>query len=200
MLDITKSKKREWCIQMKIIAILGSPHVNGNGAVALDNLLSGARANGAECIKYELSKLQIANCLGCRKCIENGGNCVLKDDFTEIFDQMKTADLVIIASPIHINQVNGYTKTFLDRCYPLTDKKHKPRFGKRKLVMLWTYGVPIPFIFSRYIRSTSRSLKAMGLIIKKNIIINGCTTIGKVQNDKMLQHKLQQKGRDLTDL
>ncbi len=182
---------------MKIVAILGSPHTKGNGSFALDTLLSSAEKKGAECVKYELSKLNIHNCLGCRKCIENGGCCVLKDDFTEIFEQIKTADLVIINSPVYINQVNGYTKTFLDRCYPLTDEKHKPRFSQRKLVMLWTYGVPIPFIFSRYIRSTSKSLKAMGLIIKKNIIIHGCTTISKVENDTKVQKKLQKIGASL---
>lgn len=179
---------------MKVIAILGSPHIHGNGSIALDTILSTLQNKGAECKKYELCKLNIRNCLGCRKCIENGGICVLKDDFTEIFEDIKTADLVIITSPIYINQMNGYTKTFLDRCYPLTDEKHKPRFGQRKLVMLWTYGVPIPFIFSRYINSTGRSLKAMGLIIKKNITIQGCTTISKVKNDEKLQKKLKKIG------
>lgn len=180
---------------MKIVAILGSPHTNGNGAFALDSLLKGAEENGAECLKYELSKLNIKNCLGCRKCIENGGICVLKDDFIEIFENIKTADTVIIVSPIYINQVNGYTKTFLDRCYPLTNKYHQPRFGKRNLIMLCTYGAPIPFIFSKYIKSTGKSLKAMGLINKKNIIIHGCTTIDKVKNNVKLQSKLKSMGK-----
>jgi multimeric flavodoxin WrbA len=182
---------------LKIVAILGSPHINGNGAFALNSILEGAKENGLEFIKYELCKLNIKNCLGCRKCIENGGVCVIKDDFTEIFEQIKTANTVIISSPIYINQVNGYTKTFLDRCYPLTDKNHKPRFGKRNVIMLCTYGVPIPFIFSRYIKRTGKSLKAMGLINNRNIIIHGCTTINKVKNTANLQAKLETIGKKL---
>lgn len=174
----------------KIVAILGSPHTSGNGAVAIDSLLKGASKNDSEFKKYELSRMVINNCLGCRKCIENGGMCVIKDDFNVIFEDIKSADTVIISSPIYINQVNGLTKTFLDRCYPLTDIKHKPRFGKRNVIMLCTYGVPIPFIFSRYIKSTGKSLKAMGLINKKNIIIHGCTTIDKMKNDYKTQKKL----------
>lgn len=174
----------------KIVAILGSPHTSGNGAVALDSLLKGATENGSAIIKYELTRMDINNCLGCRKCIENGGMCVIKDDFNVIFEDIKSADTVIISSPIYINQVNGLTKTFLDRCYPLTDIHHKPRFGKRNVIMLCTYGVPIPFIFSRYIKSTGKSLKAMGLINKKNIIIHGCTTIDKMKNDYKTQKKL----------
>lgn len=182
---------------MKIVAVLGSPHTQGNGAAALKCVLDGAAENGAECVSYELCRLKIQNCLGCRKCVENGGVCVLKDDFTEIYESIKTADMVILSSPIYINQVNGFLKTFLDRCYPLTDKYHKPRFGKRGVMMLCTYGAPIPFIFSRYIKSTGKSLKAMGLINKKNIIIPGCTTIDKVKNDVRLQAKLRKLGSSL---
>lgn len=182
---------------MKIIAILGSPHANGNGSEALNIILNEAEQKGHEYIKYELCKLNIKNCLGCRQCIKNGGKCVLIDDYTEIFEQIKTADHVIISSPIYINQVNGLTKTFLDRCYPLTDEHHKPRFGKRKVTLLCTYGVPIPLIFSKYINKTSKSLKAMGLISTKNIIIHGCTTIDKVKNDSKLILKLRKIGAKL---
>ncbi len=184
-------------MSLKIIAILGSPHINGNGAFALDCILNGAKENGAECLKYELCKMNIKNCLGCRKCVENGGVCILKDDFTEIFENIKNADIVIISAPIYINQVNGYTKVFLDRCFPLTDKDHKPRFGKRNVIMLCTYGVPIPFVFSKYINRTAKSLKAMGLLNRKNIIIHGCTTIDKVKNDVKLQSKLNTLGKKI---
>lgn len=182
---------------MKIVAILGSPHVKGNGAVALDCILKGAKENGAECLKYELCKMDIKNCLGCRQCVDNGGLCVLKDDFSIIFDNIKNADTVIISSPIYINQVNGFTKTFLDRCYPLTDKDHQPRFGRRKVIMLCTYGAPIPFVFTKYINRTAKSLKAMGLMNRKNIIIPGCTTIDKVKNDVKLQTKLKTLGKKI---
>ena len=182
---------------MKIVAILGSPHSRGNGAAALDCVLAGARENGAQCVTYALCKLHIQNCLGCRKCVENGGVCVQKDDFAEIYEAIKAADLVILSSPIYINQVNGLLKTFLDRCYPLTDSHHKPRFGTRRVMMLCTYGAPIPFVFSSYIKSTGKSLKAMGLINRKNIIIPGCTTIDKVKHDAKLQEKLKRIGRSL---
>lgn len=182
---------------MKIVAILGSPHKNGNGATALKAILNGAKTNGHEIQLFELASLNIHNCLGCRKCIENDGICVLKDDYTEIYESIKTGDTVIIESPIYINQVNGLTKTFLDRCYPLTDVHHKPRFGKRDLILLCTYAVPIPFIFSNYIRSTAKSLKAMGFVCTKRIIINGCTTIDKAANDAKLLKKLKLFGKGL---
>ena len=174
----------------KIVAIMGSPHLNGNIAGAIQTIINSAQEANVVCTKYDLCELNIKNCAGCRKCVENGGICVLQDDMKMIFEDIKTADAVIIGSPIYIHQVNGLTKTFLDRMFPLTDKEHKPRFGNKKLIMVYTYGAPIPFIFNRYIKSTGKSLKAMGLVMYKNIIINGCYTIDKVKKDNTLQNKL----------
>lgn len=178
----------------KIIVIMGSPHISGNISQALNAVVRGAEEYGASCTQYDLCKLNIKNCLGCRKCIENGGICVLQDDMKQIFEDIKTADILLIGSPIYINQVNGYVKTFLDRMYPLTDSRHRPRFGKRRLYMLYTYGVPIPFMFGRYIRATGKSLKAMGLLIQKNIVIHGCTTIDKVKTSDALLKRLYNTG------
>lgn len=181
----------------RIVAIMGSPHAEGNGARALHAMVEGAKAAEATVSTYALAKLRIENCRGCRACVKNGGVCVIDDDMKPIFEAIKTADTVIIVSPIYICQVNGYVKTFLDRLYPLTDERHKPRFGSRDLIMLYTYGAPIPFVFHRYIRSTGKSLKDMGLLIKRNVVVHGCTTIDKVAKDKALQRKLYRIGEAL---
>lgn len=114
--------------KQKLVVIMGSPHLNGNVASAVNAVMSGAEQAGLAAEKYDLPKLNIQNCCGCRKCVENGGKCVLKDDMAAVFEAVKAADIVLIASPIYICQVNGYTKTFLDRLYPLTDAHHKAVF------------------------------------------------------------------------
>lgn len=181
----------------RIVSIMGSPHSKGNLAISLDCLLTAEKNKGTNCLTYELAKMQIRPCLGCRKCIENGGNCVLNDDAKLIMEEIKSADVVILATPIYINQMSGPMKNFLDRMYPLTNEKHQPRFGKHKLIMLYTYGVPIPLMFSRYIRTTGKSLKAMGLIYSKRIAVHGCVTLDKVQNDTKLQNKLKEIGKKI---
>lgn len=181
----------------KIVSIMGSPHMSGNLAISLECLLDEAKIQGANCITYELCKMQIKPCLGCRKCIENGGNCVMKDDASMIMEEIKSADLVILATPIYINQVSGPVKNFLDRMYPLTNERHQPRFGKRKLIMLYTYGVPIPLMFSRYIRATGKSLKAMGLIYTRCVAVHGCVTLEKMKEDMKRQSKLRKIGKKI---
>lgn len=183
--------------KQKLVVILGSPHLNGNASCAVNAIIAGAAQAGIEAEKYELPRLNIKNCIGCRKCIQNGGICVLKDDMAVVFEAVKSADIVLIASPIYICQVNGYTKTFLDRLYPLTDAHHRPRFGRRKLVMLYTYGAPIPFLFRRYMKQTGKNLKAMGLRLHKIVILQGCTTLNKTSQDTLRLHRLRKLGQKL---
>lgn len=173
---------------------MGSPHVDGNVAHAVNAIMDGASQNNIKCTKYELCKMNIKNCVGCRKCIENGGECILKDDMQEIFERIKSADIVLIAAPIYICQVNGLTKTFIDRLYPLADKWHRPRFGKKDLIMLYTYGAPIPFLFRRYMKQTGKDLKAMGLKLKKTIVLPGCTRIDKTKNNEKRLKKMRRIG------
>lgn len=181
----------------KLVVIMGSPHLNGNAASAADAVARVAEQAGIVTVKYNLAQLKLQNCIGCRKCVENNGECVLKDAMAEVFDAVRTADIVLIASPIYICQVNGYTKTFLDRLYPLTDKHHKPRFGTRRLVMLYTYGAPVPFLFRRYMKQTGKDLKAMGLQLYKTIILHGCTTIDKTKQDEKRIARLHSFGKSL---
>lgn len=182
-----------------LVVVMGSPHLKGNVACAVDAVIAGAVQAGLTAVKLELPKLTIQNCSGCRKCVENGGECVLEDDMAEVFKAIKGADIVLIASPIYICQVNGYTKTFLDRLYPLTDARHKPRFGTRKLVMLYTYGAPVPFLFRRYMKQTGKDLKAMGLLLHKTLILQGCTTLDKTKRDEKLLKRLNAFGKSLGD-
>lgn len=184
----------------KMVVVMGSPHLNGNVASAADAVIMGAKQSGIQVKKYELPKLNIKNCCGCRKCVENGGKCIIRDDMETVFEAVKNADILLIAAPIYICQVNGYTKTFLDRLYPLTDAHHKPRFGTRKLIMLYTYGAPIPFLFRRYMKQTGKNLKAMGLKLNKTVILQGCTTIEKTKNNKKRQKKLHLLGTRIRNL
>jgi len=182
----------------KVVAFIGSPHEDGNVATAVNEIINGCKTNGSECIVYNIDKLNIAYCKGCLACNKTGGKCVIKDDMTEIIKQVSDADIVIIGSPIYICQVSAQTKTLMDRFYALTDAKHTPYYGVKKLIMLYTYGVPIPLVFNRYITYNGGTLKYMGLKLYKNIVINGCYEKDKVKNNIKLLNRLNKLGKKIS--
>ncbi|MCX8074953.1 MAG: flavodoxin family protein [Clostridia bacterium] len=178
----------------KIVAFVGSPHTYGNISTAINQILEGAKNNKSECITYNIDKLNIGYCRGCFVCNKTGGICVIKDDMQGIIEQLKEADIVIIGSPIYICQVSAQVKTLMDRLYVLTDEKHNPLYGSKKLIMLYTYGAPIPYIFNKYIKYNGNALKYMGLKLYKNIAIYGCYERDKVKRNRTLLKKLNSLG------
>lgn len=156
----------------KVVVFMGSPRKKGNVDTILDEIIRGVNDNGAEVKKYYLNDMNIKGCQGCLYCRKTP-SCALKDDMVEVYEDIKSAEYVIIGSPVYICQVSAQTKLLLDRLYPLTEinkAKHTPRFGEKKLIMVYTQAAPISFLFKRYFRYTAKHLKGMGLNHYKTII------------------------------
>lgn len=106
---------------MKILALNGSHRGEaGCTQLLLDKLAQGAGEAGAAGADFEtvvLAKQNIMPCSGCEVCHtpEHYLRCVHEDDVQAIFSRMKTADLVIYATPVYIFNISGLMKTFMDR-------------------------------------------------------------------------------------
>lgn len=173
----------------KALIFIGSPRKGGNTDTLVNELIKGIDQSKVDIEVHYLDKMNINGCKGCLYC-RNHPTCILKDDMVGIYESLKSAEYVIIASPVYICQVSAQTKLLLDRLYPLTeiDKwRHIPRFGKKKLIMLYTHAAPFDWIFRRYFRYTAKSLKGLGLIHYKTLI--ACKSFNKdstKENKKVL--------------
>jgi multimeric flavodoxin WrbA len=100
---------------MKVLGILGTPHVQGNTVLLLDAALAGAAAAGAETEKINLAGLTLEFCVGCSKCHATG-ECIYDDDAEAIKTKMDAADGLLLGAPNYINNVPGQLKVLMDRC------------------------------------------------------------------------------------
>ncbi len=149
----------------KIVAFIGSPRKNGNVDTIVQQIIDGATTSSSTIKKFYLNDMNIKGCQGCLYC-RKVHDCAVKDDMQIIYNEIKDADYVIIGSPVYICQVSAQTKLLLDRLYPLTEidkSKHTPRFGKKKLIMVYTQAAPFSFLFKKYFKYTAKHLKGMGL-------------------------------------
>lgn len=105
----------------KIYAINGSPRVDFNTAEVLQNALDGAAAAGAETELIQLGTLNYSPCRSCMYCKrkENStkGICAVKDDLTPILEKLRSADAIIMGSPVYFGNVSGYFRSFMERFY-----------------------------------------------------------------------------------
>lgn len=105
---------------MKITLINGSARDNGSCAFILDRIAEVFDKNSDEILKYNISKMKIKYCIGCKSCYENG-KCVHNDDVEMIVKDILSSDYVVIAVPSYWADVPGQMKTFIDRNTPFGD-------------------------------------------------------------------------------
>ncbi len=104
---------------MKVVAFNGSPRKNGNTACALNTVLTELEKAGIETEMIQVGKKKVQGCRSCFTCIQKRNEqCALEDDpVNEWIQKMKTADGVLLGSPVYFSGVTGTMKSFLDRAF-----------------------------------------------------------------------------------
>lgn len=100
---------------MNVLGIYGSPRKGGNSDIILDKVLDGAAEAGAACDRIYCRKLKMSGCLSCGGCDETG-ECVVKDDMTDIYPLLDWADRIVLATPIFFYAPTAQAKLLIDRC------------------------------------------------------------------------------------
>lgn len=138
----------------RILILEGSPRTGGNSSTLAARLADGARQAGAVVERVFLHGLNIRPCTACESCQGSlESDCVLSDDMQELYPKLRTADVLVYASPVYWFSVSAQLKLLMDRCFALTstlpaaDGGFDTRLalkGKRLAVIL-TYGDRDPF-------------------------------------------------------
>lgn len=102
---------------MKVIAFNGSPNKDGGVAAGISAMKGELEKEGIEVEVVHLGNKIIRGCLDCRKCIELRRCAIDGDPVNEYLDKLKTADGIILGSPVHYGGVAGTFKCFLDRLF-----------------------------------------------------------------------------------
>lgn len=103
---------------MKVLAINGSPHKEGNTKTTLDIMKDELIKAGVEVEELHVGS-KITGCLGCMKCAEmQNETCIIKTDIVnEVIQKIKESDGVILSSPTYFANISGTMKSFLDRVF-----------------------------------------------------------------------------------
>lgn len=108
---------------MKVAAFLGSPRKDGNTVLLLKEAIKGVEGSGGKVALYNLNRLKIMPCQDCGGCDKTGG-CIIKDEMTPLYDEIRQADRIILASPIFFFALSAQAKAFVDRCQSFWCEKY----------------------------------------------------------------------------
>jgi multimeric flavodoxin WrbA len=99
---------------MRIVGISGSPRIDGNTDLILNEALKAAESSGAETKLIRLCDYKLQPCNACMTCFSSG-KCVIEDDWQVLYDELTGADGIILGSPSYFQGATAQMKIFIAR-------------------------------------------------------------------------------------
>ena len=157
--------------------LVGSARREGN-----TELLAKAFAEGAG-KRHEVELVSIADyrvhpCLGCNRCFAAEGNpCVQKDDMGKIYEKLRWADTLIIASPVYFYGIIAQLKALIDRLHtPMRNQ-----FQIKRLGLILVGAATLPDLFDPILVQYRMILRFFGLQDIGQVLVSGARNPGDVR-------------------
>lgn len=106
---------------MTVLALHGSPRPGGFSSSLHDMVVAPLQAGGLAVTTVRVYDLAITPCTACGYCRDHP-RCIFDDDMGVQYDLLRTADAVIISSPIYFSSLPGPLKLYIDRCQVLWEE------------------------------------------------------------------------------
>ncbi len=101
---------------MKVLMLNGSPRVNGNTQIALEEMKKVFEDEGIEVELVQVGNKSIRGCMACGGC-RKIGKCVFDDGVNELVESFKDADGLVVGSPVYYASANATLIAVLDRMF-----------------------------------------------------------------------------------
>jgi multimeric flavodoxin WrbA len=181
----------------QVVIFNGSPRLDGNLSTLLNLVTRGAREHGGEVTSYTLFKMKFMACQSCFNCRFEKGECPINDEVSKALEKVKTADAVVIGSPIYMMQMSGPVKNLYDRFYPLTDGAWQPRYGIKKLLTVYSQGADDPATFESYFEYTAAMFPPFGFDLIDNLVCTNGNDPESAERDADLKRRAYELGAAL---
>jgi len=186
-----------------VLALACSPRRGGNTDTLLDAALEGAAEADARVERFHLCEMRISPCLHCGGCVRTPGRCVVDDDMQRLYEPLRAADRIIIASPVFFMSVPAQANAMIDRCQPLWVLRaiaHRPVAASRlarAVLYLGAGGAAYPDSFE----GTRLTLRAwywtLEIVERRELTFVGIDERGAIRGHPTALDDARRAGRDL---
>jgi multimeric flavodoxin WrbA len=177
---------------------VGSPRKKGNSATLAEQVAAGARSAGADVETFFLHNLNIKPCTACDGCRKKKHvDCVIQDDMHMLYTKLRSADAVVIASPIYWFTLSAQTKLFIDRWYGLGGDNGYALTGKKFGIVL-AYADADPFV-SGAVNALRTLQDALGFIEAEivGMVYGSASKAGEIRKNTALMDDAFELGKKL---
>lgn len=161
-----------------IIVLSGSPRKGGNTDLLVDTFVKGAeKNNNVEVVS--VADYKINPCIGCNSCFDRAGHeCFQQDDMQVVYDKLKCADVIVVASPVYFYGVSAQLKAIIDRLHtPMRND-----FKVKKLALILVGAAVMPELFDSIKIQYQLVLNFFKLEDAGMVLVRGAKDKGDVRN------------------
>ncbi|MDR1471826.1 MAG: flavodoxin family protein [Synergistaceae bacterium] len=178
-------------LMKQILVIIAGGRPNGNTSQLVDSFAKGAEESGNRIERISLLKTEVKGCLGCNAC-RYGKPCIQKDGFNGLISKIKSADIIVFASPLYFWTISSRLKALIERFYCIAEEDAAPPLGRyekypiKECALLMTSADDFFWTFEQAVSYYKFSLiNYIGFIDKGMLLAGGCgDTNGKPQIDE----------------
>ncbi|ATU08887.1 flavodoxin family protein [Methanohalophilus portucalensis FDF-1] len=190
---------------MDILGICASPRKAGNTDVLLDEVMEGAKSNGATAEIAHLRDYSIESCVGCERCRQDKTCTRFHDGMNLLYPKIEEAKGLVLGSPTYNYNVTSLMKTFIDRLYPyynFTDdrpREYSSRLaGQGRRACVFTIGEqPIIEDIGFSLEAMSYPLEALGYTVDKAMPVLNQFDRGIIKKDEAALKNAFEMGEEL---
>lgn len=187
---------------MNVLIILGSPRKKGNSETLVQSVVGGLQEKKECTVEYAyIHGMDISPCRGCGGC-EKTGNCVVKDDLTELYEKVDLADVMFLVTPVYFYGPSAQIKTFIDRFQArwsrkyLLKKTHRPE-ENRKGFLIGTAATKGPKVFESCLLIAKSFFDTVDIEYGGEFLVRSVDERGAVKKNKTKIEEAAEFGRSI---
>jgi len=180
----------------KILGFLGSPRLNGNTHVLMNEMLSTASSEGADIHILPLGGLVIGECLGCHACWK-GRDCVLDDDMNDIIPRIVESDTIVFGTPVYWYGPTALMKGLIDRFVYFNCPENREKIRGKEAVIVVPFEENDPGAAELTVRFFETSLDYLEMNLVDKLIVPGVTRKGEVGEKREIVDKARLIGIEI---
>lgn len=126
---------------MLLLSIFGSPRKNGFSSRLHEELIIPFKERGFFIERIYAYDAKVHPCTACGWCADHS-SCSIDDGMTDIYNLIRTADIISISSPLYFSSLPSPLKAIIDRCQVLWEEGRRNQFmlKKRKGIFICAAG------------------------------------------------------------
>lgn len=167
----------------RIVVLVGSTRKGGNTHLLAQAFTEGAEKNNTLDI-VSVADYKVNPCIGCNSCFTREENqCFQKDDMTKIYEKLRSADMIVIASPVYFYGISAQLKAIIDRLHtPVRNE-----FPVKKLALLLVGAATLPELFDAIKLQYQLVLDFFHLEDAGMVLVRGVKDIGDIKQTNALE-------------